>query len=207
MRVEIWADVVCPWCYLGKRRFEQALEGFEHRDEVEVTYRAFQLDPQAETMDRTEMLVSKFGVTPERAVQLNEEMEQRAAEAGLEYNLDGTVVGNTLDAHRLVHLASELGLQEAFVEALYKAHFTDKRSLFDHDSLTKVAVEAGLDEAAVRKVLESDEYADAVLAEQSAAQDLGATGVPFFVFDRRYGVAGAQATETFSEVLAKAYAG
>jgi len=207
MRVEIWADVVCPWCYLGKRRFEQALEGFEHRDEVEVTYRAFQLDPQAETMDRTQMLVSKFGVTPERAVQLNEEMEQRAAEAGLEYNLSDTVVGNTLDAHRLVHLASEAGMQEAFVEALYKAHFTDRRSLFDHDSLTKIAVEAGLEEDAVRKVLESGEYAEAVAAEQSAAQDLGATGVPFFVFDRRYGVAGAQATETFSEVLAKAYAG
>jgi predicted DsbA family dithiol-disulfide isomerase len=206
MRVEIWADVVCPWCYLGKRRFERALEAFEHRDQVEVVYRAFQLDPEAETQDRQEMLVSKFGVTPERAAELNQEMTERAAADGLEYNLSDTVVGNTLDAHRLVHLAAESGVQETFVEALYKAHFTDRRSLFDHDSLVEIATAAGLDGDAARKVLESGEYGEAVAAEHSAARDLGATGVPFFVFDRRYGVAGAQATETFSEVLAKAYA-
>ncbi|WP_149260650.1 DsbA family oxidoreductase [Actinomadura sp. K4S16] len=209
MRVEIWADVVCPWCYLGKRHFERALEGFQHRDQVEVVYRAFQLDPsfpQGETVDVADMLAEKYGMTRAEAVEKNREMEQRAAAAGLEYRLEGRRAGNTLDAHRLVHLAGRRGVQGAVVEALFKAYFTDGRPVFDRDTLVDIVAEAGLDPAEAREVLASGEFASEVDAEQRAARDIGANGVPFFVIDRRYGVSGAQPTETFAQVLDQAWA-
>lgn len=209
MRVEIWADVVCPWCYLGKRHFERALEGFQHRDQVEVVYRAFQLDPsfpQGETVDVADMLAEKYGMTRAEAVEKNREMEQRAAAAGLEYRLEGRQAGNTLDAHRLVHLAGRRGVQGAVVEALFKAYFTDGRPVFDRDTLVDIVAEAGLDPAEAREVLASGEFASEVDAEQRAARDIGANGVPFFVIDRRYGVSGAQPTETFAQVLDQAWA-
>jgi predicted DsbA family dithiol-disulfide isomerase len=209
MRVEIWSDVICPWCYIGKRQFEHALEEFEHRDQVEVVYRAFQLDPsfpKGETMDVADMLSGKFGMPREQAVEMNRQMEQRAAGAGLEYHLEGGRVGNTADAHRLVHLAAEHGVQDAFVEALYKAHFTDRRSVFDHDSLAQIAEEAGLDAGAARETLTTGKFAAEVDTDQREARDLGANGVPFFVIDRRYGISGAQPTETFTQVLDRAWA-
>ncbi|MES9540755.1 DsbA family protein [Actinomadura sp. NPDC000600] len=209
MRVEIWADVVCPWCYLGKRHFERALEGFQHRDQVEVVYRAFQLDPsfpQGETVDVADMLAEKYGMTRAEAVEKNREMEQRAAAAGLEYRLEGRRAGNTLDAHRLVHLAGRRGVQGVVVEALFKAYFTDGRPVFDRDTLVDIVAEAGLDPAEAREVLASGEFASEVDAEQRAARDIGANGVPFFVIDRRYGVSGAQPTETFAQVLDQAWA-
>ncbi|MEU5876083.1 DsbA family oxidoreductase [Spirillospora sp. NPDC047279] len=207
MRVEIWSDLVCPWCYIGKRRFESALASFEHRDQVEVVHRSFQLDPtQSGVEDRDEMLAAKFGLTRERAARMNEEMAARAAQDGLEYNLSGTVVGNTADAHRLIHLGAAEGVQDAVVETLYKAHFTDRRSLFDHGSLVELAVEAGLDGDRAREVLESGKYGAEVAAEHREAQRLGATGVPFFVVDRRYGVSGAQPAQAFTEVLSRAWA-
>ncbi|WP_433475692.1 DsbA family oxidoreductase [Spirillospora sp. CA-142024] len=209
MRVEIWTDVVCPWCYLGKRQFEQALDGFEHRDEVEVVHRAFQLDPSfphGETVDVADMLAEKYGMSRDRAVEMNREMEQRAAAVGLEYHLEGGRAGNTADAHRLIYLAGERGVQDAVVEALFKAHFTDQRSVFDRDSLVDVVVEAGLDAAEARDALTSGKFAAEVDAEQRAARDIGATGVPFFVIDRRYGVSGAQPSETFTQVLDQAWA-
>ncbi|TDD89593.1 DsbA family oxidoreductase [Actinomadura darangshiensis] len=209
MRVEIWSDVVCPWCYVGKRHFEQALDGFAHRDRVEVVHRAFQLDPSfppGETVDVADMLAEKYGRSREQAVEMNRQMEERAAAAGLEYHLEGGRAGNTADAHRLIHLAGLRGVQDAVVEALFKAHFTDRRSVFDHDSLVDVVAEAGLDAAEARGVLASGEFADQVKTEQQAAQDIGATGVPFFVIDRRYGVSGAQPTETFTQVLDQVWA-
>jgi predicted DsbA family dithiol-disulfide isomerase len=204
----MWTDVVCPWCYLGKRQFEQALDGFEHRDQVEVVHRAFQLDPSfppGETVDVAEMLADKYGMSRDRAVEMNRQMEERAAAVGLEYHLEGGRAGNTADAHRLIYLAGERGVQDAVVEALFKAHFTDGRSVFDHDSLVDVVVEAGLDEAEARDALTSGKFASEVDAEQRAAQDIGATGVPFFVIDRRYGVSGAQPAETFAQVLDQAW--
>lgn len=209
MRVEIWSDLVCPWCYIGKRRFEKALAAFPHRDRVEIVHRSFQLDPnapQGETRLTVDMLAAKYGMTPERAAAVEREMEERAAGDGLEYHLDGARVGNTSDAHRLLHLARENGVQDEVVEAFYKAHFTDRRSLFDRDELVRVAAEAGLDGDAARAVLESGEYAADVAMEQREAQQLGATGVPFFVVDRKYGVAGAQPAEAFAEVLQRAWA-
>ncbi|TDC44529.1 DsbA family oxidoreductase [Actinomadura sp. KC345] len=209
MRVEIWSDVICPWCYIGKRQFERALEGFEHRDQVEVVYRAFQLDPsfpQGETMDVADVLASKMGMQRERAIEMNRQMEERAAGVGLEYNLEGGRVGNTADVHRLVHLAAEHGVQAEAVEALYRAHFTDRRSVFDHDSLVKIAEEAGLDAATARETLTSGTFTAEVDADQREARELGATGVPFFVIDRRYGISGAQPAETFTQALDRAWA-
>ncbi|QKG20317.1 DsbA family oxidoreductase [Actinomadura verrucosospora] len=208
MRVEIWSDVICPWCYIGKRQFERALGGFEHRDQVEIAYRAFQLDPSypvGKTEDVAEMLSAKYGMTREQAVDMNRQMVERAAGVGLEYHLEGGQAGNTADAHRLVHLAGEQGVQGEVVEALFKAHFTDRRSVFDRDSLVGVAAEAGLDAASAREVLASGKFTAEVEADQREAQRLGATGVPFFVIDRRYGVSGAQPAEAFAQALDRAW--
>lgn len=208
MRVEIWSDVVCPWCYVGKRQFEKALQGFEHRDQVEVVHRSFQLDPSfphGETVDVADMLADKYGMSREQAVQMNQQMEERAAGVGLEYHLKDSRAGNTADAHRLVHLAAKHGLQDELVEALFKAHFTDRRSVFDHDSLVKIAEEAGLDAPAARETLSSSTFAAEVANDQREARDLGATGVPFFVIDRRYGISGAQPPETFAQALTRAW--
>ena len=145
MQVEIFSDVVCPWCYLGKRRFERALAGFEHGDEVTVVHRSFQLDPSAPTGPGTptlDMLSSKYGMSIERAEQLQREMEQRAAGDGLEYHLDGQLTGNTYDAHRLLQLARDRGRQDELAEALFAAYFTESRSVFDHDALVAIEFHA-----------------------------------------------------------------
>jgi predicted DsbA family dithiol-disulfide isomerase len=207
MRIDIWSDVVCPWCYVGKRRFERALAGFEARDEVQVVHRSFQLDPtrpKGQTQKRREMLMAKYRLTAAQVEGLDARMEQTAAAEGLEYHLGDGVTGNTLDVHRLLHLAAERGRQDAALERFYRAYFTEGRSLFDDASLTALAVEAGLDEGDVRDVLAGDTYADAVANDIHEAQALGANGVPFFVFDHRFGVSGAQPGEVFSQVLARA---
>ena len=209
MQVEIWSDVVCPWCYIGKRRFERALEGFAHRDDVTVVHRSFQLDPTA-AKDRTEntvtMLAGKYRRSIEEAAAMMAQVEQTAAGEGLEYHLTETVSGNTVDAHRILHLAKECGVQNAAVERFYRAYFTEGQSLFDHESLTRLAAEAGLDAAGVKRVLEEGTYADAVEADSAEAHELGATGVPFFVIDGRYGVSGAQPAEVFGQALEQAWA-
>jgi predicted DsbA family dithiol-disulfide isomerase len=207
MRIDIWSDVVCPWCYVGKRRFERALAAFDARDEVQVVHRSFQLDPsrpKGQTQKRREMLMAKYRLTAAQVQGLDAQMEQTAAAEGLEYHLGDGVTGNTLDAHRLLHLAAERGRQDDALERFYRAYFTEGRSLFDRPSLTALAVEAGLDERDVHGVLDSDAYAAAVATDIREAQTLGANGVPFFVFDNRFGVSGAQASDVFSQVLARA---
>ena len=207
MRIDIWSDVVCPWCYLGKRRFERALDTFEDRAEVQIVHRSFQLDPTrptGETQKRREMLMAKYHLTAAQVEALDRRMEQTAAADGLEYHLGDGVTGNTLDAHRLLHLAADRGRQDAVLERFYRAYFTEGRSLFDDDSLTALSAEAGLDEQDVRQVLAGDAYAAAVAADIREAQALGASGVPFFVFDNRFGVSGAQGTDVFAQVLARA---
>jgi predicted DsbA family dithiol-disulfide isomerase len=207
MRIDIWSDVVCPWCYLGKRRFERALEGFEDRASVEVVHRSFQLDPtrpKGQTQNRREMLMAKYHLTVAQVESMDEQMEQTAAADGLEYHLGDGVTGNTFDAHRLLHLAAARGRQDATLERFYRAYFTDGRSLFDDESLTALAVESGLDAAEVAGVLNGDDYAAAVVADTREAHALGANGVPFFVFDKRFGVSGAQSVEVFAQVLARA---
>jgi predicted DsbA family dithiol-disulfide isomerase len=209
MEVEIWSDVVCPWCYLGKRRFEQALASFEHRDKVQVTYRSFQLDPgapQGVTTSTVEMLGEKYRMSAAEAEQAQRQMEQRAAADGLTFRMSGLRSGNTRDAHRLLQLAKAAGRQDELMERLQRAYFTEQDSIFDHDSLTRLAVEAGLDRDDVAEVLASDQYADHVDTDQAMARALGATGVPLFVIDRRYGISGAQPAPTITGVLERAWA-
>ena len=210
MQVEIWSDIVCPWCYLGKRNFEQALDQFGHQADVDVVYRSFELDPSAPagvTTPTIELLASKYGMTPQQAEDAQRQMEQRAAHAGLTFRMDGLRSGNTRDAHRLVQLARANGRQAELVERLHRAYFTEQDSVFDHEALARLAAEAGLDPGEVAKVLDdADLYADEVTEDEMTASSLGATGVPFFVIDRRYGISGAQPPETIARALAQAWA-
>jgi predicted DsbA family dithiol-disulfide isomerase len=209
MQVEIWSDVVCPWCYLGKRRFGQALAGFPHRDGVTVIHRSFELDPLApagQTTPAIEVLASKYRMTVEQAISAQREMEQRAAQDGLTFNLEGLRSGNTRDAHRLLHLAKARGRQAELDERLHRAHFTEQISIFDHDSLTKLAAGAGLDPGEARSVLAGGDYTDEVETDEAMAQALGASAVPLFVIDRRYGISGAQPAELIKQTLDQAWA-
>ena len=209
MQVEIWSDVVCPWCYIGKRRLETALEKFPHRDHVEVVWRSFQLDPsvpEGETHPTLPALAAKYG-TSEDAMRANmAQVEQIAAGEGLEYHLADGVSGNTLRAHELLHLAAEHGLRNELKERLLHAHFEEGRSVFDVDSLVALGAEVGLDETEAREALDDRRYLAAVHQDAATAQSLGATGVPFFVVDRKYGAAGAQPAELLLQVLERAWA-
>jgi predicted DsbA family dithiol-disulfide isomerase len=209
VRIEIWSDVVCPWCYLGKWRFERALDSFDHRDEVEVTYRSFELDPDAQrgvTTSTVERLAAKYGMSAQQASDAQRQMEERATADGLEFHLDDLRSGNTRDAHRLLHLAKGRQRQGELTERLHRAYFTEQRSIFDSDSLLEVAVEAGLDTDDVVRVLNSDTYDDDVAADEATGHALGVTGVPFFVIDRRFGISGAQPAEVITEALNNAWA-
>ena len=208
VRIEVWSDVVCPWCYIGKRRLETALERFPHRDQVDVVWRSYQLDPtiaEGGTHPTLPALAAKYGRPVEEMQAMMRHVEETAAGEGLEYHLADGVSGNTLLAHELLHLAAEHGLQGATKERLLHAHFEEGRSVFDVDSLTALAVEAGLDEAEVRAALADHRYRPAVLADAREAQALGATGVPFFVVDRRYGASGAQPAELLLQLLERAW--
>jgi predicted DsbA family dithiol-disulfide isomerase len=208
VRIEVWSDVVCPWCYIGKRRLERALAEFEHRDEVEVVWRSYQLDPTAprEPVESVaEHLGRKYGGGPAAGRAMIERVETVAAEEGLSYRLAEAQRVGTSDAHRLLHLAAEHGRQGQLKEALLHAYFAQALNVADHDVLLAIATRVGLDEDRVRGVLSSSEYADAVEADVRQAQAFGANGVPFFVVDQRYGVSGAQPVEVFSDVLRRAW--
>ena len=211
MRIDIWSDVVCPWCSVGRARFERALAGFEHRDEVEVVWRSFELDPGAEPSTQrngtqAELLAAKYGRTPEQAQEMLDQMTATAAAEDLEFRFDRVRGGNTFDAHRLLHLARERGVQQQVKEALDLGTFRDGLSVSDPDELTAVVVAAGLDEAEVREVLAGDRYATDVRADEQQARAFGITGVPFFVLDGKFGVSGAQPTEHVARVLDHAWA-
>jgi predicted DsbA family dithiol-disulfide isomerase len=212
MRIEIWSDVVCPWCFVGKRRLETALAGFDHTGEVEVVYRSFELDPTAPHHGHelsTGVIARKYGRSEAEMRQMQQQLIDLAAEEGLAFRLFETVHTNTIDAHRLLHLALETGgpaLQRELKEALLSAYFEQAQDVGDHDVLTKVAVGTGLDEGRVREVLAGQQYADAVAADIAQARAFGATGVPFFVVDRKYAVSGAQPAEVFAQVLEQAWA-
>ena len=209
MKVEIWSDIVCPWCYIGKRRFERGLKTVEGRDEIEVVHRAYQLNPampKGEVRDHHDALMAKYGMSDSQATAMQQQMERTAAAEGLEFHLVDGVTGNTFDAHRLVHLSRERGLQDAVLERLFRAHFTEQRSIFDQTSLVALAGEAGLAEEDVRTALAADAFADTVNGEVREARGLGISGVPYFVIDRRYAVSGAQPAELFAEALARARA-
>ncbi|WP_331452302.1 DsbA family oxidoreductase [Streptomyces sp. SS162] len=211
MRVEIWSDIACPWCYIGKARFEEGLAAFPHRDRVEVVYRSFELDPErsrGEVAPVVDMLAAKYGRTREEAAAMEEHVASVAHGQGLPYRVEGRLHGSTFDVHRLLHLAADRGRQEALLDLAYRANFAEERSVYDHGDLVRLAVEAGLDEAEARAVLaDGAAYADRVRADEREAAELGATGVPFFVFDRRYGVSGGQPAEVFTRALDQAWQG
>jgi len=205
MQVDIWSDLVCPWCYLGKRRFEKALSTFPERDRVEIVHRAFQLDPsmpKGQSTRARDMLMRKYRMSEQQVIASQAQLEQLAAADGLEYHLADSDTGNTLDAHRLVHLGREQGIQDAVIERLFHAHFTENRSLFDHDSLSLLGTEAGLE--GVDELLASNRFEGDVTADHQEAHALGARGVPFFVIDGRFGVSGAQAVDVFANALFRA---
>ncbi len=209
MRVEIWSDVVCPWCYIGKRNFEAALEGFEHRDEVEVVWRAFELDPGAPSHrdgSYVERLAKKYRTPVDEAQAMIDRMTTAAAAVGLDFRFDLAKPGNTFDAHRVIHLAAEHGMQDAMKERLLLATFTEGEPIGERETLVRLAAEVGLDEDEVRGALASDAHADAVRAEEADAGQLDISGVPFFVVDRTYGVSGAHPPEALRRILDKAWA-
>jgi predicted DsbA family dithiol-disulfide isomerase len=208
MLVDIWSDVVCPWCYLGKRRFEAALQNFDHRDDVEVHWHSFELDPNAgpaSDVPGAERLASKYGMSVEEAQARHAQLEQLAASEGLEYHLDRTRGGNSFDAHRLHQLAIDRGLGDALMERLMRAYFTDGDTIGDRDTLLRIGADAGLDADEAREVLDSDRYSDEVRADESTAARLGIRGVPFFVLGRRYGVSGAQTADIMLQALQQAW--
>ncbi|WP_116450741.1 DsbA family oxidoreductase [Blastococcus litoris] len=209
MQVEVWSDVVCPWCYIGKRRLESALEQFPHRDQVEVVWRSFQLDPsvpEGETHPTLPALAAKYGASVEDMRANMARVEEIAAGEGLDYHLADGISGNTLLAHELLHLAAEHGTRNELKERLLHAYFEEGRSVFSVDDLVPLALEVGLDEAEVREALADRRYLSAVRQDGAIAQALGATGVPFFVVDRKYGAAGAQPAELLLQVLERAWA-
>ncbi|WP_371647843.1 DsbA family oxidoreductase [Streptomyces mirabilis] len=210
MRVEIWSDIACPWCYVGKARFEKALDAFPHRDEVEVVHRSFELDPgraKGDIQPVLKMLTKKYGMSEAQAQAGEENLGAQAAAEGLAYRTRDRDHGNTFDMHRLLHFAKERGRQDELIGLLYKANFAEERTVFNDDErLVELAVAAGLDADASREVLADPKaYADEVRADEREAAELGANGVPFFVLDRKYGVSGAQPAEVFAQALTQAW--
>ena len=204
MKVEIWSDVVCPWCYVGKRNLEAALAEFPHADEVTVEWRSFELDastPQQMDLSMDEVLQRKYGMSPDEATAANRQMTELAAKVGLEYHLDNVQIGNTFDAHRLIHLADTQGLGGAMKERLLAAYFTEGRSVSDPAELADLGVEVGLDRTRVDAVMAGDEFGADVRADEAQAVELGCTGVPFFVVDGKFGIPGAQPPDVLLRLL------
>jgi predicted DsbA family dithiol-disulfide isomerase len=207
VRVDIWSDIVCPWCYIGNSRFSRALAEFGHRDGVEVAYRSFELDPSIPEGQATpvrDLLAAKYGMTEAQAQQAEGQIAGLAAAEGLEFTPD-RAMGNTFDAHRLVHLGREHGLQERVLRRLYHAYFGEGRPVFDRETLAALAADAGLDQDGARQALGDGSYSDAVRADEAQAARLGIAGVPFCVVDGKYGVSGAQSAGTFLRALQEAW--
>jgi predicted DsbA family dithiol-disulfide isomerase len=207
--VEIWSDIACPWCYVGKRRFEAALAQFEHRDEVRVTWRSFELDPAAPSEregDRAARLAEKYGMTVERARELEQQMTETAAAEGLDFRFDIARSGSTFDAHRLVHLARAHGRQDEMKERLLRAYFGEGELMSDLETLLRLATELGLPEAEVRETLAGERYAEEVRADERTASQLGISAVPMFVVDRALGASGAHPPPALLELLRQGWA-
>jgi predicted DsbA family dithiol-disulfide isomerase len=207
MKIEIWSDVMCPFCYIGKRRLENALAAFPGRDGVGIVWKSFQLNPDMRTepgKSITQYLMEKKGWSLEQTRSQHERLTQVAADLGLIYDFDRAVVANSFDAHRLVQLAKRDGLGDAMEERLFKAYFSEGRNIADHATLVELSREAGLNEAEAGSVLAGRAFAEEVKADVREAQQLGVTGVPFFVFDRKFAVSGAQDISVFARALEKA---
>jgi len=208
MRIDIWSDVVCPWCFLGKRRLESALSRFEHPDEVEIHWRSFELDPHAPAVregDPAERIARKYGISADQARAASRRLTDLAAAESLDYHLDRTRSGNSFDAHRLIHLGGERGIQDRVKERLLAAYLCEGQAIGDKEVLQVQAVAAGLGEAEVSAVLQGDDYGAQVRADEAEAREREITGVPFFLIDGRFGIPGAQETETILAVLRRAW--
>lgn len=206
MKVEIWSDVMCPFCYIGKRHFEAALQEFPGRDSVTVEWKSFQLNPGMVTdpsRNINQYLAEIKGISLEQAQAMNARVTEMAKDAGLTYDFDKAIVANSFDAHRLSHFAKRFGTQDEVEERLFRAYFTEGKNTADHDTLVQLAADAGLDADAVRTMLAGKDFAEDVERDIYEAQQVGARGVPFFVFDEKYAVSGAQPVRLFVQVLNK----
>ena len=208
MKVEIWSDVMCPFCYIGTRKFEAAMEQCSHRQNVEIEWKSFQLNPSMKTepgKNISQYLAESKGWTLEYARQMNDYVTKMAQESGLNYNFDKVVVANSFDAHRIIQMAKKNGRGDEMEERLFKAYFIEGQNTADHAVLLKLAVEVGLNATDVKKVLDGQEFATDVNRDLQEASALGINAVPFFVFDRKYGVSGAQQVNVFLDTLGKAW--
>jgi predicted DsbA family dithiol-disulfide isomerase len=204
MKVEIWSDIVCPFCYIGKRKFEKALKDFSHKEDVEIVWRSFQLDPDLKRVPGQpvhEYMAKRKGISPEEAKEMYSYMANMAAEVGLHYDFDNAKINNTLDAHRLSHFALENGKQNEIEEKLFAAYYTQGKDIGDLETLVQIGESVGLEAEKVRAILQSDTYKENVHQDQYEAQQVGVRGVPFFVFNNRYAVSGAQPSEVFLQTL------
>ena len=209
MKVEIWSDVMCPFCYIGKRKFENALQQFAGKDNVVVEWKSYQLNPDMvtdTTKSTVDHLAESKGWTKEYTRETMSYVVNMAKEVGLNYNFDKAVVANSFDAHRIIQFAKTVGKGDAMEERLFKAYFVEGKNTADHTTLTQLAVEIGLPEAEVTAVLKSDKYAAEVRRDVAESEQLGIRGVPFFVIDRKYGISGAQDSQVFLDSLNKALA-
>jgi predicted DsbA family dithiol-disulfide isomerase len=209
MKVDIWSDIRCPFCYIGKRRFEEALSRFEHKEEVEVIWHSFELDPSMKTQpykNPLEYLAEIKGQTLQWSKQVHHQLTDTAAAAGLTFHFDQCVVANSFDAHRLIQFAKTKNLGDQAKERLLKAYFTEGINIADYEALLKMGIEIGLVKEEVSDVLKSDAFTENVRSDEATAQRLGISGVPFFVVDQQYGISGAQMPETFLEALQHAWA-
>jgi len=208
MKVEIWSDVMCPFCYIGKRRFEAALADFDGRDQVEIEWKSFQLNPDLKTdpsISIHDYLAEIKGWDPSYARDMNNQVTAMAAEVGLQYDMDRAVVANSFDAHRFAHFAKKHGKGPEAEEALFKAYFTEGKNIADHDTLADLGASIGLDAEEIRNTLNTDTYAHDVNQDIYEAQQIGVRGVPFFVLDNKYAVSGAQSSLVFLSALEKAH--
>lgn len=207
MIIDVWSDVVCPWCFIGKRRLESALKNFAHKDQVTIRHRAFQLQPDMkEIVPTAQLLASKMRVSEAQVKEMQANVCAIADGEGLCYNLDDTMSGNTFDAHRLLLWAGTIGKQDELLEAMYSNYFEKSKPLFAHTDLVAVALSVGIDADAAEDLLNSHNFADEVNADRILSAQLGATGVPFFVFDMKYAISGAQPLEAFTQTLESAWA-
>lgn len=208
MKVEVWSDIMCPFCYIGKRHYEKALTQFANKDDVEIVWKSFQLDPDAPehyTKNVDDYLAERKGVNREQAVAMNQQVTQMAKNAGLDYHFEKAVIANSFKAHRVIQLAKTKGLGDAIEERLFRAYFTEGKNFGDIQTLIELGKEIGLSETEVNKALHNDEYAYRVKQDIQEAQEIGVRGVPFFVFNRRYAVSGAQPADAFLETLNKSF--
>lgn len=208
MKIEIWSDVMCPFCYIGKKRFDTALEKFPHKDEVEVEWKSYQLNPHLTTQSGktiNEYLAEHKGISIEEARSLNEHVTAMAAEVGLTYKMDQAVVANSFMAHRMTHFAKTKGKQSELEELLFKSYFTEGKNIDDIDTLLQLGEEIGLDKNELKSILESNQFAEDVQKDIYEAHQVGLKGVPFFVYNNQYGISGAQPKELFEQTLQQAY--